>query len=38
MKHHNYESPTIEVLEIEIEKGFASSNPIDDMGYGTNNW
>ena len=34
----NYEAPQIEVIDVTIEKGFADSNPIDDMPYGTNNW
>ena len=34
----NYEAPQIEVIDVTIEKGFADSNPIDDMGYGNNNW
>lgn len=34
----NYESPQVEVVEIEVEKGFATSNGIDDMPYGDNNW
>lgn len=28
----NYEAPTVEVLEIEVEKGFATSN--DETGTG----
>lgn len=31
----NYIAPEVEVLEVSVEKGFASSNPIDDMPY---NW
>ena len=34
----NYEAPQVEVIEVEVEKGFAASNGIDDMPYGTNNW
>ena len=33
----NYEAPQVEVIEVEVEKGFAASNGIDDMPYG-NNW
>ena len=28
-KTKNYEPPHIEVVEVEVEKGFAASNPID---------
>lgn len=34
----NYEAPQVEIIEVEVEKGFATSNGIDDMPYGTNNW
>lgn len=38
MKNQNYIAPEIEVLEIEVEKGFAasgdSSAPITDWEYG----
>ena len=30
----NYEAPQVEVIEVEIEKGFASSGESGDMGYG----
>ena len=34
----NYIAPEDEVLEVEVEQGFAQSGgPIDDMGYGSNN-
>ena len=30
----NYEAPQVEVVEVEVEKGFSGSNgSIDDMGY-----
>lgn len=30
----NYEAPQVEVIEVEVEKGFAASNGgIDDIGY-----
>ena len=30
-----YEAPQVEVIEVEVEKGFATSTaPIDDMPYG----
>ena len=29
----NYEAPQVEVVEVEVEKGFSASNGIDDMGY-----
>ena len=29
----NYEAPQVEVVEVEVEKGFTVSNGIDDMGY-----
>ena len=38
----NYEAPIVEVIEVEVEKGFAGSNPIggttgeEDMGGGGN--
>ena len=41
MKHEEkkiYSAPEIEVLEVAIEQGFAASNPIDNMPYGSNNW
>ena len=28
----NYEAPQVEIIEVEVEKGFAASG-IDDMGY-----
>ena len=34
----NYEAPQVKIIEVEVEQGFASSNGIDDMGYGENNW
>ena len=34
----NYEAPQVEIIEVEVEKGFAASNGIDEMPYGTNNW
>lgn len=37
----NYIAPEVEVLEVVVEQGFAQSGgdgPIDDMGYGSNNW
>ena len=35
----NYVAPEVEVLEVQVEQGFAQSgDPIDGMGYGTNNW
>ena len=35
----NYEAPQVEIVEVEVEKGFATSTaPIDDMPYGGNNW
>lgn len=33
-----YETPTVEVLEVEVEQGFAQSDGFDDMGYGNHNW
>ena len=31
----DYEAPQVEVIEVEVEKGFAASTaPIDDMPYG----
>ena len=34
-----YETPQVEVIEVAVEQGFAQSGgPIDDMGYGGNNW
>ena len=31
----NYEAPQVEIIEVEVEKGFATSAaPIDDMPYG----
>ena len=34
-----YSAPEIEVVEVQVEQGFAQSGgPIDDMSYGTNNW
>lgn len=27
-KYLNYESPEVEVIKVEVEKGFAESNPI----------
>ena len=34
-----YETPTVEVLEVEVEQGFAQSGDgFDDMGYGNHNW
>ena len=31
----NYEAPQVEIVEVEVEKGFATSTaPIDDMPYG----
>jgi len=31
----DYEAPQVEVIEVEVEKGFATSTaPIDDMPYG----
>ena len=29
----NYEAPQVEVIEVEVEKGFAASNP-ESMPYG----
>ena len=29
----NYEAPQVEVVEVEVEKGFTVSGGIDDMGY-----
>ena len=38
-KKMNYIAPEVEVLEGVVEQGFAQSGgPIDDMGYGSNNW
>ena len=38
-KKMNYIAPEVEVLEVVVEQGFAQSGgPIDDMGYGSNNW
>ena len=34
----NYEAPQVEIVEVEVEQGFAASNGIDDMKYGSNNW
>ena len=34
----NYEAPQVEFAEVEVEQGFATSNGIDDMTYGDNNW
>ena len=32
---NNYEAPQVEVIEMKVEKGFATSAaPIDDMPYG----
>ena len=31
----NYEAPQVEIIEVEVEKGFAVSG-IDDMPYGEN--
>ena len=28
----NYEAPVVEVIEVEVEKGFAASNDFEDMG------
>lgn len=34
-----YLAPEVEVFEVAVEQGFAQSGgPIDDMGYGDNNW
>ena len=33
-----YSAPEVEVLEVEIEAGFAQSTPIDNIPYGGNNW
>lgn len=33
----NYEAPQVEIIEVEVEQGFAVSG-IDDMPYGGNNW
>ena len=30
----NYEAPQVEIVEVEVEQGFA----ISDMPYGDNNW
>lgn len=30
----NYEAPQVEIVEVEVEKGFATSSGIDDMPYG----
>ena len=31
----NYEAPQVEIVEVEVERGFeASGAPIDDMPYG----
>lgn len=32
-----YDTPNIEVIEVEVEQVILSSS-IDDMGYGENNW
>ena len=32
-----YEAPQVEIVEVEVEQGFAVSG-IDDMPYGGNNW
>lgn len=32
-----YVSPEVEVVNVEVENGFATSG-IDDMPYGDNNW
>jgi len=29
----NYEAPQVEIIEVEVEQGFATSNGIDDMPY-----
>ena len=29
----SYEAPQVEVIEVEVEQGFATSNGIDDMPY-----
>lgn len=28
----NYEAPVVEVIEVEVEKGFAASGDFEDMG------
>lgn len=33
----NYEAPQVEIVEVEVEQGFAVSD-IDSMPYGDNNW
>jgi hypothetical protein len=33
-KFLNYETPQVEVLEVEVEKGFAGSDGDDDLGGG----
>ena len=30
-----YEAPKVEVIEVEVEQGFAASNDIDPYGVGT---
>lgn len=30
----NYEAPQVEIIEVEVEQGFATSSGIDDMPYG----
>ena len=32
-----YEAPQVEVIEVEVEQGFAASG-IDDRPYGAHNW
>ena len=36
MKNKNYISPEIEVIEVQIEQGFASSGNLDNPGFGGN--
>lgn len=31
-----YQAPMVEVIEVEVEKGFATSGDIDEIGYGGN--
>lgn len=41
MTHSNqhYEAPTAELIEVQVERGFAGSNPVEAPGYrGTNPW
>ena len=36
MKNENYESPLVEVIEVEVEKGFSTSGDLEDPIFGGN--